>query len=54
MRDADERRMNRQGILHVSLAAVQLDNAMGATGSLSMPACPAPNWTGSPVTPAQG
>lgn len=32
----DERHTNRHGMLHGGLAAVMLDNAMGATGSLSV------------------
>ncbi|MBM3604442.1 MAG: PaaI family thioesterase [Alphaproteobacteria bacterium] len=34
--DTDERHLNRQGILHGGIAATLLDNAMGATGSLSV------------------
>lgn len=34
--DADQRHMNRQGILHGGLATTLLDNAMGATASLSV------------------
>ncbi|MDM7458087.1 MAG: PaaI family thioesterase [Paracoccus sp. (in: a-proteobacteria)] len=34
--DLDDRHLNRQGILHGGIAATLLDNAMGATGSLTV------------------
>lgn len=34
--DLDDRQLNRQDILHGGIAATLLDNAMGATGSLTV------------------